>query len=105
MVITTSQVQRLRFLFNRRIMYTFREEANCADTDSEAFFTETNSSTYPNIHILRKICGNCSVVNECLDYALKHEVMGYWGNTTEFQRKQIRRKLNIIPRQLHLDYN
>jgi hypothetical protein len=61
---TTSEVQRLRLLFNRRIMYAFREEANCADTDSEAFFTEENSSTYPNIHILRRICGNCMVVNE-----------------------------------------
>jgi hypothetical protein len=103
--LTAREVQRLRLLFNRRIMYAFREEANCADTDSEAFFTEENSSTYPNIHILRRICGNCSVVNECLDYALKHEVMGYWGNTTEYQRKDIRRKLNIIPRQLYLDYN
>jgi hypothetical protein len=86
-------------------MYAFREEANCADTDSEAFFTEEKASTYPNIHMLRKICGNCSVVNECLDYALRHEVMGYWGNTTEYQRKDIRKRLNIIPRQLYLDYN
>jgi hypothetical protein len=105
MVITTSQVQRLRLLFNRRIMYAFREEANCADTDSEAFFTEEKASTYPNIHMLRKICGNCTVVDQCLDYALRHEVMGYWGNTTEYQRKELRRKLNIIPRQLYLDYN
>jgi len=102
---TASEVQRLWFLLNRRIMYAFREEANCADTDSEAFFTEEKASTYPNIHMLRKICGNCSVVNECLDYALRHEVMGYWGNTTEYQRKELRRKLNIIPRQLYLDYN
>jgi hypothetical protein len=31
--------------------------------------------------------------------------MGYWGNTTEHQRRKMRQKLNIIPRQLHLDYN
>ena len=86
-------------------MYTFREEANCADTDSEAFFTQPNSSTYPSITLLKKICGNCKVVDKCLDYSLKHEVLGYWGNTTEFQRKKMRKQLNIIPRQLHLDYN
>lgn len=86
-------------------MYAFREEANCADTDSEAFFTVEKTSTYTDIKMLRRICGNCIVVNQCLDYALKHEVMGYWGNTTEFQRKKLRQKLNIIPRQLHLDYN
>ena len=86
-------------------MYTFREEANCADTDSEAFFTEPGSSTYPSIILLKRICGNCTVVDQCLDYALKNEVLGYWGNTTEFHRKKLRKQLNIIPRQLHLDYN
>jgi hypothetical protein len=86
-------------------MYAFTEEANCASTDSEAFFTVEGSSTYPNIFMLRTICGNCTVVNDCLEYALDHEVMGYWGNTTELQRRKMRQKLNIIPRQLHLDYN
>jgi len=83
----------------------FAEQANCKNSDPEAFFTEEKASTYPNIRMLRKICSACPVANECLDYALKHEVMGYWGNTTEYQRKDIRRKLNIIPRQLYLDYN
>jgi WhiB family redox-sensing transcriptional regulator len=86
-------------------MYAFREEANCAGTDSEAFFTQPNSSTYLDIKMLKRICGECKVKTECLDYALKHEVLGYWGNTTDFQRKKLRIQLNIIPRQLHLDYN
>jgi WhiB family redox-sensing transcriptional regulator len=86
-------------------MYAFREEANCADTDPEAFFTETGASTYTNIGMLKRICGSCIVKDKCLDYALKHEVMGYWGNTTELQRRRLRRKLNIIPRQLYMDYN
>ena len=86
-------------------MYAFKEEANCASTDSEAFFTAEGTSTYPNLLMLRRICGNCTVVNDCLEYALNHEVMGYWGNTTEHQRRKIRQKFNIIPRQLHLDYN
>jgi WhiB family redox-sensing transcriptional regulator len=83
----------------------WQDTPNCRGADSEAFFTETGSSTYTNIGMLKRICGSCAVVDQCLDYALKHEVMGYWGNTTEFQRKEIRRKLNIIPRQLYLDYN
>ena len=86
-------------------MYAFREEANCADTDSEAFFTTEGTSTYSNISMLRRICGSCTVKEDCLDYALKHEVLGYWGNTTEHQRRKIRQRLNIIPRQLYLDYN
>jgi WhiB family redox-sensing transcriptional regulator len=86
-------------------MYTFREEANCAGTDSEAFFTQPNSSTYVDITMLKRICGDCKARAECLDYALRHEVMGYWGNTTELQRKRMRVQLAITPRQLHMDYS
>ena len=86
-------------------MYAFREETNCADTDPEAFFTEAGSSTYTNVGMLKRICGSCMVKDQCLEYALKYEVMGYWGNTTELQRRRLRKKLNIIPRQLYMDYN
>jgi WhiB family redox-sensing transcriptional regulator len=86
-------------------MYAFREEANCAGTDPEAFFTETGASTYANIGMLKRICGSCAVKDQCLEYALEYNVMGYWGNTTELQRRRLRRKLNIIPRQLYMDYN
>lgn len=86
-------------------MYAFREEANCADTDPEAFFATEGTSAYPSLQAIQRICGSCTVVDQCLDYALKHEVLGYWGNTTEFQRRVLRKKLNIIPRQLYLDYN
>ena len=85
-------------------MYAFREEANCADTDSEAFFTVEKTSTYTDIKMLRRICGNCIVVNQCLDYALKYEVMGYWGNTTEHERSRIRAARGIIGKPLHLNW-
>ena len=78
-------------------MYNFTSTPNCQDTDSEAFFTQENNKTYANINLLKKICGGCAVVNECLDYALHYEVLGYWGNTSEAQRDRIRKKLNIIP--------
>jgi len=83
----------------------FKEQVNCADTDPEAFFTVEAAKTYPNVNMLKRICGGCDAKAECLDYALKHNVMGYWGNTTEHQRRALRKKLNIIPRELYLDYN
>ena len=86
-------------------MYAFREEANCAGTDSEAFFTETGSSTYKELKMLKRICGDCTVQKDCLNYALKHNVMGYWGNTTEVERRRLRDRLGIIPRELYMDYN
>jgi hypothetical protein len=86
-------------------MFKPNDTPNCESTDTELFFVPDGSGTYKEMKALKTICGNCLVQKECLDYALKHEVLGYWGNTTEFQRKKLRQKLNIIPRQLHLDYN
>ncbi len=85
-------------------MITFSDRGNCEGTDTEAFFTQNDTGTYTDKAMLQKICGNCKVVSECLDYALKNEVMGYWGNTTEGQRHRLRSKLNIISRPLYLDY-
>lgn len=86
-------------------MYAFKEEANCAGTDSEAFFTNPGTSTYLELKMLKRICGDCTVQTQCLDYALQHNVNGYWGNTTEIERKRLRLKLNIIPRELYMDYS
>jgi hypothetical protein len=50
-------------------MIQFENEANCASTDPEIFFS-------------------------------KNSVLGYWGNTTETQRRAIRRKRGIKPEPL-----
>ena len=84
-------------------MYTFTDVANCEGTDTEAFFTDSKGS-YENSAMLKRICGDCKVQTECLDYALQHEVKGWWGNTTEQQRHAIRVAKSIIPRRLFEDY-
>lgn len=85
-------------------MYAFTTEANCIGTDTEAFFTDDHGA-YEHPEMLKRICGACTVQTDCLEYALTHEVKGYWGNTTEQQRKVIRKAKNIIPRRLFEDYN
>lgn len=85
-------------------MYKPSDTPNCESTDTDLFFVPEGQGTYPQIRALRKICGSCVVQKECLDYALKHSVMGYWGNTTENQRHKIRRQLNIIPIPMYLTY-
>jgi WhiB family redox-sensing transcriptional regulator len=84
-------------------MYTFTTEANCIGTDTEAFSTDDHGG-YEHPEMLKRICGECVVQKDCLEYALTHEVKGYWGNTTEQQRKIIRKAKNIIPRRLFEDY-
>ena len=69
--------------------------ANCTGIDTNQFFTET--TTYENLPTLRQICANCDVVKECHAYALKYNVLGWWGNTSEKIRRDQRRVLKIIP--------
>ena len=86
-------------------MNKFKEPANCVGTDPDSFFTEEGSATYPEVRLIREICLACKAKPECLEYALNHDVKGYWANTTEGKREKMRLQLNIIPRPLHLDYN
>ena len=85
-------------------MYTFTDTANCESTDTESFFTNDRGA-YEHPAMLKRICGECKVQTECLDYALHHDVKGWWGNTSEQQREVIRLDKNIIPRRLFEDYN
>jgi WhiB family redox-sensing transcriptional regulator len=76
-------------------MYNFTTKANCIGIDVEMFFTQEGHSTFPEDALLKQTCGNCVVKTECLDYALHHKVLGWWGGTSEIQRKKLRKKLNI----------
>lgn len=64
------------------------EQANCTSIDPELFFPigEIKSEIES---ILCRICMNCPINQECLDYALENNMQGYWGGTTERQRKQM----------------
>jgi WhiB family transcriptional regulator, redox-sensing transcriptional regulator len=69
------------------------------------FFTEEGSSTFKEESFLKRTCAACSVKSECLDYALNHAVLGWWGGTSEGQRKRLRRQLNIIPEPVIVERN
>jgi WhiB family redox-sensing transcriptional regulator len=79
-------------------------EPNYRSVESEEFFVPDGSGTYRDVNMLKKICNNCQVKQQCLDYSLKNGVLGYWGGTTEFQRRALRKKLNIIVKPLYLGY-
>lgn len=48
-------------------------------------YEEQESKLGPN-------CNACPVLRECRNYALVHENDGYWGGTSERDRKQLRKK-------------
>lgn len=75
----------------------WQDSANCIGIDVEAFFSPDETRQYRDVPLLKRVCGNCDVLNECKEYSLKYMVRGWWGNTSEAERDRIRRKLNIIP--------
>ena len=68
----------------------WQEESRCRepDVDPEVFFRQGNG-TFP----AKRICGECSVVMECREWALSiPSQRGVAGGLTESERGSIRRK-------------
>jgi WhiB family redox-sensing transcriptional regulator len=63
-------------------------EALCATTDPEAFFPdEFGSAAWA-----KKICGQCNVVEACLEYAMRTgQMYGVWGGLSPKDRQRMRR--------------
>jgi WhiB family redox-sensing transcriptional regulator len=67
----------------------WQDLALCAETDPEAFFPEKGGSTRE----AKRVCRNCEVRAECLDYALRHEIRhGIWGGMSERERRRLKRQ-------------
>ena len=67
----------------------WQEDALCAQTDPEAFFPEKGGSTRD----AKRICAQCTVRAECLEYALKNdERFGIWGGLSERERRRLKRR-------------
>jgi WhiB family transcriptional regulator, redox-sensing transcriptional regulator len=66
------------------------EEALCAYVDPDVFFPEKGGSSRE----AKRICAQCAVRDECLDYALANdERFGIWGGLSERERRRFKRKL------------
>jgi WhiB family redox-sensing transcriptional regulator len=70
--------------------------ANCAVTDGPSFYP---SNTDP-VEVQKRVCANCVVRLECLDWALgvngnSPERFGIWGGKSKPEREQIRREMGL----------
>jgi WhiB family redox-sensing transcriptional regulator len=71
-------------------LLAWQERALCAQTDPEAFFPEKGGSTRE----AKKVCTQCEVRAECLEYALAHdERFGIWGGLSERERRKLKRRV------------
>ena len=68
---------------------SWQEQAQCAETDPEAFFPEKGGSTRE----AKRVCMSCEVRAECLDYALaKDERFGICGGLSERERRRVKKQ-------------
>jgi len=73
-------------------MENWKDKAECLDADPDIFFPPEGV----NIHQARAVCARCPVQEECLEYALKHNIeFGVWGGMSRKEREQIARKRGI----------
>jgi WhiB family redox-sensing transcriptional regulator len=61
-------------------------EAECRGKDPKIFFPSSSAG----VDIARRICAECVVKQDCLDYALANKIgHGVWGGTSERERNRI----------------
>lgn len=64
---------------------------SCAELGTDFFYPEAEPY---RLDVLRPMCFGCSFLVECRDYALAHEIEGFWGGLTPKERRSVRRGLN-----------
>ena len=71
----------------------WRDRAACRDTNPEMFFPiGTTGVAIDQIDAALRICTQCPVVDECLEFALAtNQEAGVWGATTEDERRKLRK--------------
>lgn len=67
----------------------------CRELDPELFFPVTSREVYYHQQQTRPACGDCPFLQACRDYAISHNVDGFWGGTTAAERREERRRLGI----------
>lgn len=81
------------------------EDPSCASVGGDFWYPErekdvlhfsgTNGKQL-EVQVAKSICSSCIHKLECQQWGLKHERFGIWGGLAEYDRRPIRRRLNII---------
>jgi len=74
---------------------TWVKKAACIDIAPETFYLNNIKDDLKAI----KVCIGCPVMDECLEFAIRHEEHGVWGGTTERERHKmiIAAAINHLP--------
>lgn len=64
------------------------ERANCLGADPEAFFPTSGLTS--ELQAAKRICSACPIIDECAEWAIRHEPDGLWGGLMPQARQRIR---------------
>ena len=71
----------------------WRARAACSGYPNTLFFPAADGVDEGSIGKAKAVCAVCSVMDDCLQYALEtNQRSGIWGGTSEKERKSLRRK-------------
>jgi len=72
----------------------WRDTAACRDSEPNLFFPiGSTGSAVDQIEAAKAICLECSVREECLNYALEtNQEAGVWGGYAEAERRRLRKR-------------
>ena len=75
----------------------WRDRAACRDTSPELFFPiGTTGVALDQIDAAKRVCGQCPVASECLEFALAtNQEAGVWGGLTEEERRRLRKGIDV----------
>lgn len=69
-------------------------EAACQGADTEAYFREVGEVQRDERRMVKRICASCPVRTECLEYAIKYNMQGWWGGLSQHDRVAIKSRRN-----------
>ncbi|GEC02911.1 transcriptional regulator WhiB [Streptomyces spinoverrucosus] len=82
-----------RFARGTRARMEWLRRAACVGEDPELFFpVGTTGPALRDIAAAKRVCARCSVITQCLRYALSSgQTSGVWGGTGEHERAALLR--------------
>lgn len=68
-------------------MSNWADQALCREVDGDLFFPEGQGASS---NAAKKVCGSCTVIDECLAYALREGPFdGVWGGLSAHERREL----------------
>ena len=75
-------------------MNSWMDKASCNEVEGDMWFAE--ATNFLATKYAKKVCGECRVKDECLQYALEERIdHGVWGGLTIQERRSLLRKVKV----------